>query len=154
MKFKLLGAVSIEAAFIIPIVITLLLAIIEVVNYAADRLIATSILADELQLARSHAIAVQNGSDPQPNPAYAECSQNNVVVLNSNFSIKLGEKLKKQFGDDGEIKDVKIQVSDPQPGTFQTYVVSVSIPARPIILPDIIQLPINVTNLVTWDLSC
>ena len=143
------GAVSIEAAFIIPIVITLLLAIIEVVNYAADRLIATSIVADELQLARNAAIAVQNDSNLNQN-TYAQCSNNIVVLRDSAFSDELRSKLNAQFSNPA----ANIHITQSSNGSFQTYVVSVSIPARPIILPDIIQLPINVTNLVTWDLSC
>lgn len=148
-KLRLKGAVSIEAAFIIPIIITLLLAIIEVVNYAADRLVATNILADELQLARTAAMAIQADANLNQN-TYAVCSANVVTLRESSFSSELSSRLRSQFAG----STVTTNIENFANVSFQTYVVSVSIPARPILLPDLIQFPINVTNIVTWDLSC
>lgn len=148
-NLKLKGAVSVEAAFIIPVIITLLLAIIEVVNYAADRLVATNILADELQLARTAAMAIQADANLNQN-TYALCSANVVTLRESSFSSELNAKLGSQFAG----STVTTNIENFANLSFQTYVVNVSITARPILLPDLIQLPINVTNIVTWDLSC
>ncbi|UQB43064.1 hypothetical protein JX580_04060 [Thiomicrospira microaerophila] len=153
-RFKQSGAVSIEAALVMPLMALLLIASVEVVSYSADRLLANQILLDVVQSARHQGLQVARDSDLD-DTQFTVCQNNRVMLKEAELLAYVQTRLSAtpQFVN---ADAVVFDVESFQEESLIGYVVKLSFPSSALIVPGFIDdvFPITANNILTFDLPC
>lgn len=149
------GAIMMEAAYVLPIMLLMILLVVETVNYASDRLYANNIMTDMTRLITDQANdeAMRPGNQSH---RFVSCSSESVVVNESEAATGLQELFAISIGNGTVPEGLEMTYEAKQTQGVTTYVVKVSIPSQTLFLPSYIaqSFPIKTNMLVSIDLSC
>jgi hypothetical protein len=152
------GAVMLEAAYVLPLVLAASLLIIELISYSMNSFVANDVLTDVHTQIISDVADVSNSPDGTAS-GYAVCTGNK-VVLDTSKSAELTTHVKGAL----EAKGVTFVSGQPLAATitgseisgFDVYVINFKGTANSLVLPTILEeyLPINVDTIVSIKDTC
>jgi hypothetical protein len=152
------GAVMLEAAYVLPLVVLAGLFLLETVSYSMNSFAANDVLTDVHSQIISDVADVSNSPDGTAS-GYAVCTENR-VVLDTSKSAELTAHVKEAL----EAKKVTFVSGQPLVASisarpisgFDVYVINFKGTANSLVLPDILEkfLPINVDTIVSIKDSC
>lgn len=146
------GAIMIEAAYVLPFMLLVVLLQIEAVNYASDRLFANNIMNDMNQLVMSHANQTSTSGE---DVGFTICNADGrVEVLDTQAEAALRSNFETAIGVDPDAMEIVYKPSVTNGVT--SFVVEVSVPSSTIVLPEAFatSFPIKTNMLLSIDLSC
>lgn len=145
------GAVLLEAAYILPLMLAMALFILDVVVYSSDRLSANNVMADTYRLVMGQA----NSIAPGDNGKNVTCTANLVQLNTSEVEKTIRNNMASLFADLSS-GDVTVSTSTEAGVTPQVYIVNASFPSQTIFLPDTLaqSFPVKSQLILSFDLGC
>ncbi|MDG6779048.1 hypothetical protein QCB44_10060 [Thiomicrorhabdus sp. zzn3] len=154
------GAVLLETAYVLPVMIGVILFLIEATSYALNSFAANDVLTDVHAAIVSEVEAVSNkepGQTVSPTPVYVFCDTDKVVMLPDSDAI-----LQAHAKEAMEAKGITFvgqptaTISSNIVGGFDVYVINFTGTATPLVLPDMFEqgLPMDVDTIVSIKDSC
>jgi Flp pilus assembly protein TadG len=143
----------IEAAYVLPIMMVMVLLIVDLIGYVADRLLANDVMADAYQLMMNQANA--QAADPNLTLDTVTC-QSNKVELNSNGAESFIKAGFSGLFNGLEKSAVNVDIQK-QPGESpSTYIFNAQFPSQTLFLPDAFaqSFPVKAKLIISFDLSC
>ncbi len=146
----------IEAAYVLPIMLVMILVLVDVVVYASDRLYANDVMADAYHLVMGEASMV-SADDPQQNvvctagaagePGTVELNATQLQTTITDAFIKIFPGL--------VVGDIAYDIVTSS-GVPTVHVITVRFPSQTIFLPDSFsqQFPIEAKLILSIDLKC
>jgi len=150
------GAVMLEAAYVLPLVLIVALLSVEAVNYASDRYSANNVLANVNEAILLEAGAVSSGvTDESP---LVTCQGHQVVPNQTAIQTLLNTSIKKsQVGGADLMPDgFDLKWTEQTVSGLLVYVVNISFPSKTLILPEAMaqSFPVKSNTIVTLGFSC
>ena len=145
------GAVLLEAAYILPLMLAMALFILDVVVYSADRLSANNVMADTYRLVMGQANSIVPGESGKN----VNCVANLVQLNTSEVEKTIRGNMASLFKDLSS-SDVTIKTTTQSGVTPQVYIVNASFPSQTIFLPDTLAqtFPVKSQLILSFDLGC
>lgn len=156
------GAVMLETAYILPILLAVILFTVEVVGYALNSLAANDVLTDVHTRILTEVAKVSNlepGEDLESSVTFASCSSGKVVIPTGNNS-DINSIVTSALAS----KNISFIASDPAQTVinksvvsgFDVYVINFTGTANSLVVPTILAelLPINVDTVISIKDSC
>lgn len=142
----------IEAAYVLPVMMLMVLAMVDAVSYAADRLAANGVMADAYQLMMGQGQAL--ASDNTLTLATVQCNSGQVELDTSGAQSLVKTGFESLFDDLNESDiSVDVQQSDTTP---LSYVFHTQFPSQTLFLPDAFaeNFPVKAKLIISFDLTC
>lgn len=152
MQNKQRGAIMIEAAYVLPFMLLVVLLQIEAVNYASDRLYANNIMTDMNQLVMSHA---NQTSTSGQDVGFTICNADGrVEVLDTQAEAALRSNFEAAIGVNPDAMEILYKPTVTNGVT--SFVVEVSVPSSTVVLPEAFatSFPLTTNMILSIDLSC
>lgn len=156
------GAVLLETAYFLPVMVSVILLSVEVVGYAMNSFAANDVLTDIHSTMLSEVSEISNleaGEAPSASIQYASCS-GGTVVLPTGTNSAINSVIKTTLA----TKNITFSDSDPGVTTitksavsgFDVYVVNFKGTANTLVIPNFLSelLPINVDTIISIKDSC
>ncbi|MDX1353323.1 MAG: hypothetical protein R3254_09945 [Thiomicrorhabdus sp.] len=156
------GAVLLETAYFLPVMVSVILLSVEVVGYALNSFAANDVLTDVHTTMLSEVSEISNleeGQTPSASIQYASCS-GGTVVLPTGTNSAISSLIKTTLAS----KNITFLASDPGVTTitkssvsgFDVYVVNFKGTANTLVIPNLLSelLPINVDTIISIKDSC
>ncbi|WP_373020448.1 hypothetical protein [Thiomicrorhabdus sp.] len=157
------GAVMLETAYVLPIMLGVILFVVEAVAYAMNSFAANDVLTDVHSAILVEVSEVSNlaaGATPDPSIKYVECGSTGKVALKSTAGAELTTFIKQSL----ETKGVTFDASQPIAATvtnstisgFEVYVINFKATANSLVLPSVLEamLPMSVDTIISIKDSC
>uniref|UniRef100_Q31EV2 Pilus assembly protein n=1 Tax=Hydrogenovibrio crunogenus (strain DSM 25203 / XCL-2) TaxID=317025 RepID=Q31EV2_HYDCU len=150
------GAVMLEAAYVLPVVLIVALLSVEAVNYASDRYSANNVLASLNESILLEASAVSSGMTASS--PLVTCQNSQVVPNESAVQTLLNTNIaNSQVGGAGNMPDgFQLNWTQQTVSGLLVYVVNISFPSKTLVLPESMaqSFPVKSNTIVTLGFSC
>ncbi len=152
------GAIMLEAAYVLPLVILVVLMIVESVNYSLDSLKLNNVMDNGYQVVMIQ--AQQLNSDPTKTLSTVKCSGGSGSLIGmdeSGFKTWLTNAVAMSVGKNGVAPSgLTISIVLQTVGGILTYVVKMSYPSQTIFLPTAMMqhFPVKTQGLFSFNLTC
>lgn len=150
------GAVMLEAAYVLPLVLIVALLSVEAVNYASDCYSANDVLANVNEAVLLEASAVSSGVTN--NSPLVNCQDHKVVPNQAAIQTLLNTNIQNsQVGGAGNIPDgFDLNWTEQTVSGLLVYVVNISFPSKTLVLPEAMaqSFPVKSNTIVTLGFSC
>lgn len=143
----------IEAAYVLPVMMVVVLLIVDVVVYASDRLYANDVMADAYHLFMAEAAALS--SDPTLTVSNVQCSDGHVSLNEAEAKTTVANAFTSIFpGFNSE--NLTISVVSSTGIVPQVFVMDVSFTSQTIFLPEAFakSFPVKAKLILSFDLGC
>lgn len=144
----------IEAAYVLPLFLTVMLLSVEAVNYASDRLVTNNVLANLNESILLEASIIASG---EGGASLVRCESNKVVPNESTLVALLNTNIAaSQVGNGSVPAGFQLNYTSQVVSGLTVYVVEISFPSETLILPDSFaqSFPIKSSTIVTLGYSC
>jgi hypothetical protein len=142
-KRKLRGAIMVESAFVLPLIVMLIVYVLGIVSYHSERLFANQWLSTVLETARDQASVLSVNPNFSHESMLVACDDGRILVDEASMNT-----LFPQIANALSLADApEIQVSHLQLDGLNQYIVSFEMPSSFSLLP-----AIKVRNLLTLDI--
>lgn len=142
-----------EAAYILPLLLVMLLVLLDVVIFATDRLQANDVMADTYNLVMGEATALS--ADPTKTFKHVQCNSNKVELNAAELESTVKGSFVKVFNGLQE-SDVILNTQAEADVTPQVYLVDVKFWSQTLFLPDAVaqSFPVKAKLILSFDLGC
>lgn len=146
------GFSVIEAAYVLPLMLIVILALVEAVNYASDRYYLNNTLTDFYTVVMTHAQA--QASDPNYSSQIVRCDSGRVQVNENEASELLRQMVLRVTSARSDTLEIVAQKQTLM--GIDTYVVDVSMPMQTRFLPSGFaqSFPLRAKLIISFALSC
>jgi len=145
------GAVMIEAAYVLPIVMVMIMMVIDVIVYSVDRLYANDVMADTYHLVMGEA-SVVSADNPKQNVV---CTAGRVELNVAQVETTITNAFESIF--DGLLaSSVAIHTESTDGAVPEVHVITASFASQSIFLPDSFAqvFPVKAKLILSFDLGC